>query len=208
MAILCNADDAIPSNYAHALAERYFPTAKPAATPYTSTPPQRLAGIYASERDGVPLRLSLHGDRLQTDTGLALRAGANNTLALERANGVIAMTGAVLADGRLRFDAEGDATFYDREPAYAPTPADLARMAGRFHNDDVPVTYRITAEGDGLRVTTEDRPGRSRLFRPAYAGAFISGDVLLRPLLDHQGRITGMRISDDRVWNLPFERLP
>lgn len=208
MAILCNADNAIPSDYAHALAEGYFPKAKPAPTPYTLMPPQRLAGIYASERDGAPLRLTLHGDRLQTDRGLILKAGPDNTLALEHANGVIAMTGAVLADGRLRFDAEGDATFYDREPAYAPTPADLARMSGRFHNDEVPVTYQITAEAGGLRVTTADRPGKSRLFRPVYVGAFISGDVILRPVLDHQGRVTGMRISDDRVWNLPFDRLP
>lgn len=208
MAILCNADNAIPSDYAHALAEGYFPKAKPAPTPYTSMPPQSLAGIYASERDGVPLRLTVHGDRLQTDTGLILKAGPNNTLALERANGVIAMTGAVLADGRLRFDAEGDATFYNREPAYAPAPADLARMSGRFHNDEVPVTYQIAAEAGGLRVTTTDRPGKNRLFMPVYAGAFISGDVILRPVLDHQGRVTGMRISDDRVWNLPFDRLP
>jgi hypothetical protein len=167
-----------------------------------------LAGVYASERDGVPLRLTLHGDRLQTDSGLILKAGPNGTLALEHANGMIAMTGALLADGRLRFDAEGDATFFDREQAYAPTPADLSRMAGRFHSDEVPVTYQVTAEAGGLRVVAEDRPGKSRLFVPAYAGAFIAGDVMLRPMLDHEGRVTGIRISDDRVWNLPMQRLP
>jgi len=208
MAILCNADDAIPSNYAHALADRYVPNAKPAPSPYTLAPPSSLAGIYASERDGVPLRLTVHGDRLQTDTGLILKAGPNGTLTLEHTNGVIAMTGAVLADGRLRFDAEGDATFYDREQMYVPTAADLVYMAGRFHNDEVPVTYQITAEAHGLRVVAEDRPGKSRLFEPAYTGAFMSGDVMLRPMLDHPGHVTGMRISDDRVWNLPFDRLP
>ena len=208
MAILCNADSVIPSNYAHALADVYLPNAKPAPPLYTVTAPSSLAGVYASERDGVPLRLTWHGGRVQTDTGLVLKAGPNGSLALEHANGMIAMTGALLADGRLRFDAEGDATFYDREPAYAQAPADLAHMAGRFHNDEVSVTYRITAEAGGLRVVAEDRPGKSRLFAPAYAGAFMAGDVMLRPVFDHAGHVTGMRISDDRVWNLPFDRLP
>lgn len=208
MAILCNADDAIPSNYAHALADLYLPNATPAATPYTSTPPASLAGIYASERDGVPLRFTLHGGRLRTDTGLDVKAAPDGRLALEHADGVIAMTGELLSDGRLRLDTAGDATFYDREQAYAPTSADLARMAGRFHNDDVPVTYQITAEAGSLRVTAEDRPGKSRLFVPAYSNAFIAGDVMLRPVLDHAGHVTGIRISDDRVWNLTFVRLP
>ncbi|HUB90672.1 MAG TPA: serine hydrolase domain-containing protein [Dyella sp.] len=207
MAILCNADDAIPSNYAHALADAYLPGAKPEATIYTSAPPASLAGVYASARDGVPLRLTLHDHRLQTDNGLIVKMGPRGTLALEHANGLIASTGAVLPDGRLRLDAEGDTTFYVREPAYAPTPADLAHIAGRFHNDEVPVTYQVTAVTGGLQVVAEGRPGKRRLFLPAYPDAFISGDVMLRPMRDADGQVTGIRISDDRVWNLPFDRV-
>jgi hypothetical protein len=98
--------------------------------------------VYASERDGVPLRLILHNGRLQIDDGLLVNMGLHGTFALEHANGLIASTGAVLPDGRLRLDAEGDATFYVRKPAYAPSPAELARIADRFHNDDVPVTHQ------------------------------------------------------------------
>lgn len=207
IAILCNADDAILSNYAHALADAYLPGATPAPTAYPSAPPANLAGVYASERDGVPLRLTLHDRRLQTGTGLIVKSGPHGTLALEHANGVIASTGSVLADGRLRLDAEGDATLYVREPAYAPTPADLARIGGRFHNDEVPVTYQVTAVPGGLQVVAEGRPGKRRLFVPAYADAFISGDVMLRPVRGADGQVTGIRLSDDRVWNLAFDRV-
>ena len=207
MAILCNADDAVPSNYAHAVADAYVPGAKPEPAIYTSTPPANLAGIYASQRDGVPLRLLLHDGRLQTDNGLVVKMGPHGALALERANGLVASTGAVLPDGRLRLDAEGDATFYVRKPAYAPTPAELARIAGRFHNDEVPVTYQVTAVAGGLQVVAEGRPGKQRLFVPVYSDAFIAGDALLRPVRDADGQVTGIRISDDRVWNLPFDRV-
>ncbi|MBM7129592.1 serine hydrolase domain-containing protein [Dyella mobilis] len=208
MAILCNADDAIPSTDAHALVDRYLPEAKAEHKAFTATPPASLAGVYASERDGVPLHLSFHDNHLQTDNGLTVMAGPDGKLSVARANGDVAATGAVLADGRLRFDSQGDATYYDRTQTYAPTAADLARIAGRFHNDEVPVTYRVTAAKNGLDVVAEDRPSKSRLFVPAYTRAFISGDVILRPIYAADGSVKGIRISDDRVWNLPFDRVP
>lgn len=208
IAILCNSADAIPSNYAHVIADRYLPNAKPEHNAFTATPPASLAGVYASERDGAPMHLAFHNGKLQDDDGLTVMAGPHDTLAFEHADGRVARTGAVLSGGRLRLDAEGDATFYTREQAYAPTSAELARMAGRFHSEEVPVTYQVTAVKGGLQVIAEDRPSKTRLFVPAYTNAFISGDTLLRPVRDHEGNVTGIRISDDRVWDLPFDRLP
>uniref|UniRef100_UPI0022570320 serine hydrolase domain-containing protein n=1 Tax=Dyella silvatica TaxID=2992128 RepID=UPI0022570320 len=208
IAILCNADDASTSKLAQAVADLYLPRTKPARSTFTSTPPARLAGLYASERDGSPLQLSFHDKRLQTDTGFTLLAGAGDTLAFERSDGTIATTGAMLPDGRFRIDAEGDATVYVRTKAYVPTPADLARIAGRFHNEEVPVTYQITAVAGGLNVVAEGRPGKNHVFLPVYSDAFGSDDMILRPVRDHDGNVTGIRISADRVWNLPFDRLP
>jgi hypothetical protein len=208
IAILCNADDARPSDYAHTLAHRYLPKATVQHSPFTSQPPASLAGLYASERDGVPLHLTFHDNRLKTNTGLTVLAGPDGTFAFEHADGTIATTGATLPDGRLRLDSAGDATFYARTLTYAPTKVDLARIAGRFHNDEVPVTYQIAAVAGGLNVVADDRPGKSNLFIPAYSNAFISGDVMLRPVLGPDGSVTGIRISDDRVWNLRLDRLP
>jgi CubicO group peptidase (beta-lactamase class C family) len=208
IAILCNADDIVPSNYAHALVDRFLPAQKPEHSPYTAAPSASLAGVYASERDGLPLRLTLHDKRLQTDEGLDVMAGPNGTFAFVRGDGRVTTTGAVLADGRLRLDAAGDATFYQRQPAYAPTSAELARIAGHFHNDEVPVTYQVTAGAGGLNVVAEGRPGVSHLFVPAYSNAFISNDMVLRPVRGADGSVTGIRISDDRVWNLVLDRQP
>jgi CubicO group peptidase (beta-lactamase class C family) len=208
MAILCNADSAVPSEYAHAVADQYLPNAKLEHSSFTSPAPASLAGVYASERDGAPLHLTFRDNRLQTDTGLTVVAGPHDTIAFQHADGSIAITGAVLSNRRLRLDAEGDATFYARQQPYTPTAADLTRVAGRFHNDEVPVTYQVTAVAGGLNVVAEGRPSKSRLFVPAYSNAFIAGDVLLRPVRGPDGRVTGIRISDDRVWNLPFNRIP
>jgi CubicO group peptidase (beta-lactamase class C family) len=207
IAILCNADDANTSHDAHALADNYLPKA-PGHTAFTSTPPSRLAGLYASARDGSPLRLEFRDKRLQTGGGLTVLAGPGGTLALQRANGEIAQTGVMLADGGLRLDSEGDSTVYARTKAYAPTAADLARIAGRFHNEEVPVTYQITAVPGGLNAVAEGRPSESRLFKPAYADAFVSDDFMLRLVRGPDGSVTGVRISGDRVWDLPLDRLP
>jgi CubicO group peptidase (beta-lactamase class C family) len=207
IAILCNSDDARTSDLAHSVADRYLPEAKSEHTPYTVTPPTALAGIYESERDGSPLRLTWRDKRLQTDTGLTVMAAADGTFAFEREDGSVAKTGVELSDGRISLHSEGDATVYVRTAVYAPTPADLVRISGRYHNDEVPVTYQITAVAGGLNVIAEGRPGQSRLFVPAYSNAFISGDMMLRPMRGPDGGVTGIRISDDRVWNLPFDRL-
>ncbi|MFC4762915.1 serine hydrolase domain-containing protein [Dyella koreensis] len=208
IALLCNSGDAIPANYAHAIVDRYLPDAKPEPNRFNSTPPASLAGIYASERDGSPLKLSFHDGKLRAGNGLIVMAGPRDALAFERKDGRVAMTGAVVAGGRIRIDREGDATFFTRQQAYSPTPGELAHMTGRFHNAEVPVTYQITAAKNGLQVIAEDRPGQTRLFVPAYANAFIAGDTVLRPVFNAQGDVTGIRVSDDRVWDLPFDRLP
>ena len=207
IAILCNADAALTSSYAHALADNYLPKAQPELASFASAPPTNLAGLYASKRDGVPLHLTIHDGKMQTNTGLTVLAGPGGKLVFERAGSGIVMTGAALPNGDLSVDVEGDATVYVRAQPYAPTPADLARFAGRFHNEEVPVTYQITAVAGGLKVVAEGRPGQSRLFVPAYADAFISGDMMLRPVRGQDGSVTGIRISDDRVWDLPFSRL-
>lgn len=207
IAVLCNADDAPVSKHAHALADSYLPKAKPERTSFTSAAPARLTGVYASERDGSPWRLTLHDKQLQTDDGLTVLAGSGGTLALKRADGSIADTGAVLPNDRLRLDSAGDATVYVRTKAYAPTPADLARIAGRFHSEEASVTYQITAVAGGLNVVAESRPGKTHLFVPVYADAFMSGEWILRLVRGADGSVTGIRISDDRVWNMPFDRL-
>ncbi len=207
IAILCNADNALTSDLAHSVADRYLPETKSEHTPYTVTPPTTLAGMYESERDGSPLRLTLRDKRLQTDTGLIVMAAADGTFAFKRGDGSIAKTGAELSDGRISLHSEGDATVYARAAVYAPTPADLVRISGRYHNDEVPVTYQVTAVAGGLNVIAEGRPSQSRLFVPAYSDAFISDDMMLRPVRGPDGSVTGIRISDDRVWNLLFDRL-
>lgn len=207
IAVLCNADDANPSKLAHAVADTYLPKSHD-ETPYTVAPPSSVAGLYVSQRDGKPLRLTFHDGRLDTDTGLKVMMGPHGALALIRQDGVVAESGVSLPDGRLRLDNEGDANFYDRAQDFAPTPADLERITGRFRNDEIPVTYRVTAVPGGLSVIAEDRPSVIRMFTPAYSNAYVDGDVVIRPIESAGDRVSGIRICDPRVWNLEMYRLP
>jgi len=214
VAILCNSDNAYSANLPRALADLYLPATLPAATPGTPAP-DTLAGWYASERDALPLHLLVRDGRLQTSTGLLAQSGSHGELALLRPDGRTASTGVVLADGRLSFDSEGDSTTYRRESDYKPTLRELNRLSGRFHSAEADATYRVTATALGLRVRVEGRADSERLYKPIYFNAFMTPsttfddeDRVLRPVFGAAGAVTGIRISNERVWDMRFERIP
>jgi CubicO group peptidase (beta-lactamase class C family) len=86
-----------------------------------------------------------------------------------------------------------------------PTAADLASYAGVYHSDEAEVTYTVAVEDGQLRLV--DRYGDGRPLRPAYRDAFVGpgGMVLFRR--NESGRVTGLSISQGRVWDLRFQRV-
>jgi Beta-lactamase len=213
IALLCNADDAYNPTMPRSLAKLYLPATTAAAAPETPAS-NALAGWYANQRDGLPLRLLVRDGRLQTSTGLMARSGSNGALALVRQDGRTALTGKMLADGRLSFEAEGDTTIYLRQRDDAPAPQALKRIAGRYHSAEADATYQVTATAEGLSVRIEGRAQSERPFTPIYFGAFMTPsstfddeETVLRPVYSSTGAVTAIRISDERIWDMRFERI-
>jgi hypothetical protein len=191
----------------YAVADLYLPPAL-AVPPAGAPAPVSLAGWYASTRDGGALHLVVHGGRLETSTGLSARLGADGAFTLARADGSIASKGTVLSEDRIGLDATGDTIVFERKAAYAPTSQDLQRIAGRYANSEAETIYRVSVAPDGLTVVVEERPDQIKTFKPTYVGAFAAPQMTLRPVVEPDGKVAAIRVSDDRVWDLRFDRLP
>jgi CubicO group peptidase (beta-lactamase class C family) len=107
------------------------------------------------------------------------------------------------AGDRMRVPSELDGgTWYERVEPWTPTPADLAALAGEYTSDEAEVTLRVALEHAGLVI--HRRPNASIPLTPAYQDAFNSSLGVVRFLRDSSGAITGMSVSESRVWDLHF----
>ena len=149
---------------------------------------------------GRPLHLIVGDGRLQTAGGTAVTAIPGG---LRVGNEDVA----VLSDGRLQVPIEGDRETFTRAQAFAPSSADLARIIGRYRSDEAQVAYVVTLDKDGLRMTAETRPDYSFLLKPAYLDTFTAGYRIIRLVRGPDGHVTALRISEDRAWDMRFDRL-
>ena len=206
VAVLCNGADALGRTLPYDVADLYLPPGPPAAA--LTPAPASFAGWYASDRDGAPMHLALHDGQVETDRGVRLMLDASGGFTLALRDGASTGQGQVLPDGRLALDVTGDRTVFTRAETYAPAPAALAAIAGRYHSAEADATYRVTVDQEGLKLTVEERSGQTQVLKPAYDGAFADAETTLRPVHGTDGAVIAIRLSDDRAWDVRFDRVP
>jgi len=116
----------------------------------------------------------------------------------------------LLPGGRMLFHQpglEGTVTTFKRVPGNSLTPGQLAGIAGHYRSDEAEADFIVTTEAGGLRLTIEQRPGTSVLYKPAYADAFLTDDGMIRVLRGTGGEVTGLRLSEESVWDLRADRV-
>ena len=82
---------------------------------------------------------------------------------------------------------------------------ELAEYAGTYASDEAEVEIRALVEGGKLRL--KRRPDSSVELAPTYQDGFTGqgyGTIVFRR--DASGRVTGLSVSQDRVWDLRFVR--
>lgn len=87
----------------------------------------------------------------------------------------------------------------------APSPAELAALAGTYHSDELDVTYKAVATGSGLMLTS--LRADPIVFLPADPDHFESERARLGVLRDSSGRVTGLSLATGRVRDLRFARV-
>jgi CubicO group peptidase (beta-lactamase class C family) len=204
VAVLCNAADANPAAYAQALVDALVTDFPPApaldTTAVDSAAFTRHLGVYRNARTGAPLVVTRRtGQRLRGLPDGSFWAGGTRWLFLDGPDGTPMGLHMLTSDGdTVRF------TFAARDP-WKPTPAQLAEFAGRYHSEELGMTYELSAAGDTLTLST--RPGqRERLF-PAYTDGFEMGGAAVWFTRDRRGRVTAAHFGESRLWDLVAARV-
>lgn len=202
IALLCNAGDANAASLARGVADMLLPAAS--AKPALGTFPLPLAdqaGLYVNQRTGFPMRIAVADGRLRVDGGAPLAQLApgrfrfgSGSLALRGPDVLVVTTG------------EGQ-TFEHRCTAAArPTPARLARLAGRYVSEEAGATYVVTVEKKELVMRLDRKPDVVFRLAPAYGDAFVAGNLLVR-FYGSGAHPSALGIGSSRVRDLRFVRM-
>ena len=204
VAVLCNIGTANPTASAKAIADLLLP-APPASAPPVSQPlaadeGARFAGLYRSLTPAGIVTIGTQQDRLtSTITGPLTRVSAT------RFEAVGVLTFDFDRPGQLRVTDEfGTADVFDRVEPARPDATQLRELAGRYRSEEIDTTLDVTLEGE--RLVIRGRPDATIVLNPMFRDGFTSGLGWMIFQRDRAGRVVGLNVSGDRVWNLRFSR--
>jgi CubicO group peptidase (beta-lactamase class C family) len=209
LAVLCNVAVADAGRLAHKAADAYLPpaaaTTPAAASAMAALDAKELAsrpGMYVQDGPFTLVRVAADAGQLRLQGGAVLtptdqghyRAGQAEVAF--RANGDMERR---LPDGRV-------AVFAHVEPA-APTAADLAQLAGTYVSDEAAATIVLSVKGDFLTMTPVGRPSATQILSRMFKDGYGRPGSLMRVVRDKGGKVTGLRYSGSRVWDLRFRKV-
>lgn len=204
VAVLCNAAAADAAALGRAVADVFLdlaPEPRPGPAAVEPAALEARAGLYRDTRTGVAVRLAVRDGALTAVgrgplTPASPRRFRAGDAWLEFEEGERAAFHLVDFDGeRVRYEPEAD---------FAPTPAQLAGLAGTYHSDEAEATLAFGV-ADG-RLVMRDADGSSVPLEPVYAEAFDAGGRVIRFERGAGGWVTGLSLGSDRVWSMRFER--
>jgi CubicO group peptidase (beta-lactamase class C family) len=206
VAVLCNAGSANATAYAKAVAELFLTglrTTTPAPShTLTDTEATRLAGFYRSAQPAAVTTIIHDQDGLRLQNGTRLLSTSATSFVTSDGTKV-----EFNGHGQMRtIDAFGTVDVSDRVEAATPSADQLKELAGYYVSDEIETTLNLVVEGD--RLVIRRRPDSAVRLTPVYADGFSSalGWVIFRR--DRSGRVDGLSVSQDRVWDLRFTRQP
>jgi CubicO group peptidase (beta-lactamase class C family) len=207
LAMLCNAGDSTPRQTLHAVADLYLADALQVDAPPAADPPSvaeldALAGLYRNVERGDTTRFERVGSTLRRDSETSLVAQSANEFT-DGAGSMVTFDG----KGGARIDeGNGVPIRLERVTAAHPSVAGLAKLAGDYASGEADTTLTARVRAGTLELT--QRPDRVFPLVPLYEDAFDSelGTVIFRR--DRAGRVSGLSVVRDRVWDLRFRRQP
>jgi len=95
---------------------------------------------------------------------------------------------------------------FDRVDRARPTPAQLEEYRGTYVSDEAETSLTVVVE-DGALVVRR-RPASRWVLTPLYVDGFDAPLGGLRFVRDAQGLVAELSVSNSRVWDMRFKRLP
>jgi CubicO group peptidase (beta-lactamase class C family) len=93
------------------------------------------------------------------------------------------------------------------QPAFTPSAADLASYAGEYYSPDAETTLVVSVEGG--RLVAHRRPASNLALTPVERDRFNASGGLgaVRFVRDQSGRVTQLSVSQERVFDMRFDRV-
>jgi len=182
VAVLCNATSAQATQYAHAVADLYVRSPERLALREPADDMAAHGGLYRSLVTGSTITIG------------GQRAGVNGVTWTFDGHG-----------GAIATDEYGTTTAFEQVAAANPSAQDLEAYPGAYVSEEAETELRASVEHGALVL--ERRPDTTIVLKPLYADAFEApqlGTVIFRR--DTTGRVVGLSVSQDRVWDLRFRR--
>ncbi len=202
VALLCNRSDAQATRLGWQVAGLLLPADKPTAAlpPYAG--PDR-SGLFVNGRTGRSLRIAIDKGRLTLDGDTILAAVGPDRFRDEEGDILF-----LNPDHFRATDGQGQSTDYRRAAPVSPSAAQLGAYAGGYASDEADVTYRVIADGAGLRLQLDRRPHITMALKPTYSDTFENEDMVVRFRRDGAGQVRALSIGIPRVRDLVFTRIP
>lgn len=204
VALLCNGAGVGPVQVGRKVAELYLPPGPAAPPPVAQSPDEleSLPGLYVDERAGGIVRVTAEKDALVLrGLGPLVPAGKGRYRGGEM--------DFVFGPDRLeRRSNDGESVTYRRMAPVTPTEAELAELAGAYSSPEAGAVMLASVRGGALVITPADRPSAAAPARPLYKDAFQGEGTLLRVVRGADGKVTGLRVTESRVYSLEFRRVP
>lgn len=206
VAVLCNAAHADAAALTYKVADRILgPVLAPAkeltgAHSLTDAETAALVALYRHTATGVPRRIVPNGRGVRVERGPILAAANPTTLVTaEAARWVFDGRGSVRVTDRF-----GTVDLLERVEPFTPDAGALRGFEGRYSSTDAEATLMVAVDGDALVIRR--RPDTVMRLTPLYADVFSGaiGTVIFRR--DESGRVRALSVSQDRVWDMRFER--
>jgi len=210
--VLCNVSSGAATQYAHAVADLYLGSAITTGTSAAASraPADRYAlkneeidaviGLYRNTETGEPLELVRDGNAVRLQGGAALQAESGSRFTASNGRRI------EIDGARLKLiDGYGSVEPYERLAAADRKPKPLSDYAGEYVSTEAEVTFTAAVANDALVL--KRRPDTTIRLTPAYADGFTGGIGFVRFQRSAQGQVTGLSISQDRVWDIRFARV-
>jgi CubicO group peptidase (beta-lactamase class C family) len=214
VAVLCNTTGVNPAGYAHQIADLFLagrlkdvPRAKPVDAPTEAF--KALAGVYREKATDAVIRVTFDEKaKAVVLGGASLVPTGPNVLSAENGTRTVTIdtpTGAASPRLTERDGGRSKPRVWDREPAFTPTPEQLAAYAGDYVCEELGgLVYTFYVDAGLLKVRA--RPAQRGTLVPTFPDGFVADGNTIRFTRDAKGRVEGLRLSAGRVRNLRFAR--
>ena len=94
----------------------------------------------------------------------------------------------------------------DRVPRFAPTAAELDAYAGTYYSEELDVRYTVARKDSVLTIALRRRGTLN--MRPGFTDGFTVPGLGTVRFIREKGKVTSFRVTQGRVRNVLFKRVP